>query len=322
MRTVFLLVNTLALVACGQAPDPANDKSPGVAPLESRPEPVVVYVDQPGEATLRPIFEQFTNETGIPVTIREADRQKNLDDVMSNRGAPPADVLITDNVGDIFKAGDDGALRQLGPESGIDTIHHDFFRDPDKQWFVIAVNTFSIVGADDAVIPGSAEELGDPSLEGQLCLPSSESPDTQALIAGLISEHGERPAERIVRKWIRNLALPPMGSGAQLLDAITDGRCKLAIVTRRDLGLFGTGALPQDPVPTIYSNVFGIGLARHARYPDTAVALLEWLSAGNRGFGDAAFVSSVPEVNPRFPASEVGWRVGEARLLAERAQWR
>ncbi len=317
MRKYPLFLCALALGACGQPPESVDS-----APPTERPEPVVVYVDQPGEAMLRPVFERFTKESGIPVTIREADREKNLDDVMSNRGAPPADVLITDNVGDIFAAGDDGALRQLGPESGIDTIHHDFFRDPDKQWFVVGVNPFVIVGGEGVALPESPEELGDPAYAKKFCLQSSASPDAQALIAGLIAEHGERPAERIVRKWIQNLALPPMGSGQALLDGISDGRCSLAIVTWRDATLFGMDELPQKPALTVYSNALGIGLARHARYPDSAVVLLDWV-ASNGGVAEAARVLSVESTaNPRFSTARIGWLIGEASLLAERAHWR
>ncbi len=320
MRSAINVVAAALAMACAGC---GTDSPPEEA--TPRPEPVVVYVDQPGEAALRPVFAAFTEASGIPVTIREADRAKNLDDVMSNRGAPPADVLVTDNVGDIWAAGDDGALRMLDDGVGLGAMPVTF-RDPDGQWFVPATTVFVIVlgaSADD-LDPRSLKSLTEPAYEGRVCVVSSESPDTQALIAGLIVEHGERPAEIIARQWQQNLARAPLPTGKRVIDAVVEGSCDVGIVTTRDLRA-ADNAPPRSVRPAIvYRNGFGVGLARHARYPESGRELVAWLARpeNRQRFAEAALADAVGDDEAAYALAAVGWRFEEARLLAERARWR
>ena len=75
--------------------------------------PVVVYANAEDESLLLTWFAEFTDETGIPVTVKYGDSSANTDAVIANTGLPPADVLLTNSVADIWRAADEGALRPL-----------------------------------------------------------------------------------------------------------------------------------------------------------------------------------------------------------------
>ena len=60
---------------------------------------------------------------------------------------------------------------------------------------------------------------------------SLQSAGNRALLAMLIGDLGERPAERVVRGWLRNLALPPFKESARLQAALESGECGVAIVS-------------------------------------------------------------------------------------------
>ena len=319
-----LLGLLLLLTGCG------DRSGPEAAGTEMRAEPVVVYADAPGAATLRPVFEALAADTAIRVTVREAPAARNLDDVMSNTAAPPADLLLTEGIADIWRAGDDGALRPLKNSAGIDSVP-DAFRDPDGQWFVLAADPVVIVyrSAADAARALAYTDLAGDEFQGRLCLSSSTLPGNRALIAYLIAELEPRPAERIVRLWIRNLALPPYDSAAGLLEAVQAGTCRYAIVRRSDV-LAATPPpayrLPPNETATVIS-AYGVGIARHARYAELAQRVLDWLasSRGQEQFALATRTMSVTAPPPEWSSrsqSELGWLDESARLLAERARWR
>lgn len=321
-RSMGLGLLALSLIAgCGRESDPpAAESSPRV-----RPEPVVVYADRPGEAVLRPVFAQFTNATGIPVTIREADGEKNLRDVLSNKGAPPADVLFADNVADIWIAGDEGALRQLGAASGIGSFP-DPFRDPDGQWLALGIDPLVIAYGQGVEVEQGADYaiLGEERFKGKLCLTVSSRPGSRALIAYYIDERGERPAEILARRWMANLARPPMHSPVEILAALADGSCGVSIVPASSLA--NVAGLKTVALGNPVNVAFGAGVARHARYPETAAEVLAWM-AGKKGqaiFADATGTRSAYAAadTAAQPFSKTGWLDEEARLLAERASWR
>jgi len=333
LRRCSVLTVLFSMAGCSppQPAEPgAEDAKAPVQATDRRYEPVVVYADAPGEDALREVFAEFTEETGIPVTVRSADRAQNLRDIMNKTGAPPADVLLTDNVTDIWPAADDGALRGLGADSGIDELP-EAYRDPDDQWFMLGTSRFVIVRAAgaDASPPASLADLTDPRYLRQLCLSTSSGVHNLELIAQLIEAEGVRSAEIMVRQWLANLALPPFESTDKLLDAVAAGSCPLAIVIERELEVRQRQATQRefDSVrpQEVYGTAFAVGIARYARYAESATVLLAWLlgSDGQAAFAQAAAVTPLgdgTDLPPNF--ASIGWRHEEARLLAERADWR
>ena len=95
----------------------------------------------------------------------------------------------------------------------------------------------------------------------------------RSLIAMLINDRGVKPAERLVRAWIRNLAAPPFSSEDELVGAIRNGTCAYGILSLfrpiDDLIYF----VPEQH----YMDIDGIGVARHARQAESAQRLVTWL---------------------------------------------
>ena len=286
----LLLLAALFLGAC--------DKSP--------PQQVVVYV--PTE------FEERANswlpESGLAVTIIAGDSSSITDRIIGKQESPRADVLITSGVYDIWRAADEGAMRPLDAEV-LDRVP-DELKDPDLAWAAIGHRS-SLIGfttsAPDFIVERYAD-LGAPELAGSLCLTSSSLPANRALIAMLIEDLGLKPAERVVRSWVRNLAQTPYATEAELVDALESGACASAIVSESS-----EAGSPKRfaPEPT-YRDIHGIGVARHAGNPEAGQQLVEWV------------LSEVPV--PELVNSNgknigiAGWRDEDARLLAERAGYR
>lgn len=294
---------------------------------ETRMEPVVVYAAYADEEFLHELFAHFTRDTGIPVTTRYGAVDQNDRDVAGNTVAPPADVLLAATISGLRRAADEGALRPLRSQAVEDSVP-EVLRDPDGYWVAIRVELAIM-----AARPGRAEgvsaylELADPDFAGKLCLSNSTNPINRSVIAQLIAEHGTRPAELIVRGWMRNLARPPYASEAQLLAAIAAGSCSLGLASKG--AARAAGMEISIPVPSV-AVIEAVGVARHARNPEAAKRLVEWLVGVDATRNDAeayghlaAITEAVDEEIPEIHHPSIAGAYGlDAGKLAERVAWR
>ncbi len=155
----------------------------------------------------------------------------------------------------------------------------------------------------------------------------------RTLIAGLIADHGLRPAELIVRGLVANLAMPPLESEEGLLEAVEAGTCGLAVVSNQALRRFGTPAVAATWPRAGYFDVVAVGINRHARSPGAARQLVDWLVSNRAQVAQFEKIGLWP-VDPgvaaqlRAPtpqgmrnAAVFGLYEVDALKLAERARW-
>jgi len=308
-RILILALLTVCCASCGQ---PSESES-----TEVRKEPVVVYAAFEDDAALVDAAERYTEKTGVLVIVRRGAATGIVDDMIKNKISPPADVLVTRSVVDAWRAADESALRPLFSEPAREHVPA-WARDPDDLWFGTQVRSAMIVHniadlhADDVPDVGA---LAEPKFSGTVCLSSSAISVNRTVIATMVSELGVRPAELVVRGWIRNLAAPPFGDETQLIKAIESGVCGIGIVSNTALDIANTNLEGFVPA-TWYADVEAVGIARHARNPDGATELVEWLLADS-GFTE---IAGDPSVN-RENVSVVAWHYEDAVKLAERARY-
>jgi len=278
-----------------------------LAACESGPPPVPVTVYVPAEFEAR--AKAWLPESGLAVTVVAGDSTANTDLVIAKQDTPRADVLIAAGAADLSKAAEGGALRPITSEA-LERVP-DAFRDPDRLWAAINTRYMTIVTAPGLEIMSvvDLQTLAAPGLHSQVCLSSSKRADNRALIAMLIAEMGNRPAERVVRGWVRNLATAPFASEDELVEALRSAECLYGIVSS-DADTSGAWRIE---LPAGYYNIRGVGVARHAQHPDAAQQLVDWM------------LRDQPVEAPHLPGSNVGqagWFDEEARLLADRAGYR
>jgi iron(III) transport system substrate-binding protein len=262
---------TLLLVSCDPtATTPASS---------STSNPVVVYASYDDESYLPNYFSAFTELTGIRVVVEH--KKSAVDEVIADHGSPSADVLLTQEAVGVWRAADEGALRPLALRDRENRLP-EWSRDPDGYWVAFSLRP-SLLVYDSRVanieVPASYEKLGDERFRGRLCLSSSSATTNRTVIAMLINEIGERPAEIVVRGWLQNLAMPVFGTDDELLQAIKSAQCTMGIVASDS---FSRLAREFDHVRAadlvqLYVNIEGVGIARHARNPAAALELIDWM---------------------------------------------
>lgn len=289
MRRWLLLV-VAALAACDSVP----------------PAPVVVYVPSELEEDLR---ERFA-ESDFAVTLVAGASADISTEVIAKQDSPRADVLITSNAIDIWRAADEGALRPIAGRSLANVPPE--LKDPDGSWAALGFRRVLIgvaPGANNASVT-DLKGLGAPEFAGRLCLTSFNLTANQALVGLLIDELGVKTAERLVRNWVRNLATAPFADESTLHAELEQGSCEIGIISSVPDGSSVNVIVPQPG----YLLIDGIGISRHAENADAAQALVTWLLSGYQ-----------PDELGGLSASNAGiagWRDEDARLLAERAGYR
>jgi len=295
MRYLLTLLLLISIAAC------ESSKAPSGPPL-------VVYASEDDPLKLPELFAAFTAETGIPVTVIWGDSGSNTDAVIGKRGEP-ADVLMTPNIADIWRAADQGALRPL---RGVAFASVDgFLKDPDALWVLLERRAAVIAVSAKSTIPyaGGYEALVGKEYQGKLCMSSISNSVNQAVVAMLIEDFGLKPAERIVRGWMLNLQVQPFVREEQLVAALAAGDCEVGIVSSSA----ATPGMRNIQATPLYADGSAMGVGRHATNPEKAQQLVDWLIV-NKPLG------ALGEWNGRN-IGIVGWRHEDVMLLAERASY-
>jgi iron(III) transport system substrate-binding protein len=315
---VVLLSGIALLVAC------TRDSSPEPTPQLL---PIVVYAAYQDKTYLPGLFEEFTRDTGNLVIVRNGTVPGIIDDVLQARVSPPADLLLTPSVAGVWRAAEEGQLRPSYSPVLAASVPA-WLRDPDNFWVALSYRNAVIVydpqqfSAADLT---TYESLAAAQFRRKLCLSSSGLAINRSVIAMLLQKLGARDTELAVRGWVANLALPPFDSEENLLSALESGDCAIAIVSS-SIVTPGSGSKfgVATPLDT-YAAAEAIGITRHARNPEGAAKLVDWLLQRETQVRHASAMSALPSngaTGAHRPLVLAASGDEDAQLLAERARYR
>jgi len=320
---------------------------PLLGPAAAVADEVVVYSAR-NEHLIKPLFDRYTQETGVAISYITDQEGPLLQRLRAEGKRTPADMLITVDAGNLWHAAESGVLAEIDSPV-LDANVPVNLRDPQGRWFGLSERARTIVYSTARVKPealSSYEDLADPKWKGRLCLRTSKKVYNQSLVATLIARHGEDKAEQIVRGWVDNLATAPFSNDTKAMEAIVAGQCDVTIVNtyyfgrlqkdKPDIGL--AIFWPNQHSSGVHINVSGAGVTRHAKHPEAAQRLLEWLSS-EAAQADFAGLNMEYPVNPRVQpdatvatwgdfradelnVNEAGRLQGDAIRLMDRAGYR
>ena len=282
----------VGVAACGGTSDTAgSEKDSGL---------VTVYTGR--HYGIEPVFEKFTEETGIRVRFTTGGDPELRARLEAEGKNTPADLLMTADAANISLAANAGLLSPVDSNVLTDAIPEEL-RAQDNSWFALSRRLRVIMSSSKRVTqaPQTYAELGDAQWKGKLCLRPSTHPYTQSLVAGLINNLGANEARKIVDSWVANNPLY-INSDTDILKAIEAGDCDVALANSYYLGRLLTEnssfpvslTWPDQAGAGAHLNISAAAVTANAPNRVNAVALLEWLtSKGQKIFSDA---------NNEFPA--------------------
>lgn len=280
--SALLSVVFIGLSGCSEQQD-AADKNTALNSKE-----VVVYSAR-AEHLIKPLFDEFTQQTGISVKFQTGNANALVERLKAEGANSPADMLMTVDAGNLWYAADQGLFQPINSKV-IETNIPAHLRDPEMLWTGLSVRARTIVYHTDRVNPAelsSYEALADNKWKGRLCLRNSGSVYNKSLIAAFIAHHGEAKTETFVKGWVANLTAKPQAKDSQVMDAVLAGQCDVGIVNTYYFGTMQekTPDMPlklfwanQDSTGT-HINVSGAGILKNAKNKTAALALIEWLSS-------------------------------------------
>jgi len=300
------------------------------------------------------IYDAFTEHTGIEVRVLEGNSDQLVERIRREGVASPADVLISVDAGRLWRAEDAGVFQPIQSDVLSQRIPG-HLRHPDGLWFGFSQRMrliyYSKARFDRARIE-RYEDLADPSLEGAICIRSSNNIYNQSLLASIIEAHGSEGALDWAEGLVANLARPPQGGDTDQLRGVAAGECDVAVANHyyylrllesddpEDRGVAGqVGVIfPNQDGRGTHVNVGGAGVVAGAPNRDNAVRFLEFLAsdAAQKLFAGGNYEYPVVDGVERHESlaewgdirfdpvsvSALGRSNPEAVRIADRAGWR
>ncbi|SFP48940.1 iron(III) transport system substrate-binding protein [Nitrosomonas cryotolerans] len=268
-------------------------------------EQVVVYSARI-EQLIKPMFDAFTEDTGIEVKFTTDKEGALLARLKAEGKNTPADMLITADAGNLWEAARTGLLKPVNSKI-LEANIPAHLRDPRNQWFGLSVRARTIVYNTQKVKPADLstyENLANPEWKNRLCLRTSKKVYNQSLVAMMIAEHGEAETEKIVRGWVRNLATDPLSDDTRAMEFVAAGRCDVTLVNtyyygrlmKKEPDLPLAIFWPNQMNSGVHVNISGAGITQHSRNERAAIKLLEFLSSNKAQ-------NLFADINMEYPAN-------------------
>ena len=157
------------------------------------------------------LYDAFTKSTGIKINKKEGKPEELLQLIVAQGDSSPADVLITVDAGNIWRAEKAGVLRPVVSPVLTARIPAQY-RDPSNLWFGVAtrVRLIAVAKAQEKELRISTyNDLADPRLKGKVCARQSSNIYNLSFLAAMIGHDGSAKAEAWAKGVVANFARPP-----------------------------------------------------------------------------------------------------------------
>ena len=255
--------------------------------LTAEAEEIVVYSSR-REQFVRPILQQFEEETGIDVQLltgQEAQFNLRLKEEAQN---PRADIFLANDAGVMEDLRREGILTEA-PEAVKEEIPSDK-RAPDGSWFGLSARTRILMYNEELLeeeeLPESIVDLTDSRFAGEFALTRPGNGSMISHMAGLRLYHGDEWTENFIQDLLANE--PEIMSGhTDIRRAVGRGEVKLGLVNNYYYRLQleeeehnNVSALYPDQGEDemgIFVNVAGAALIEGGPNPDAREELINYL---------------------------------------------
>ena len=261
------------------------------------------------------LFDAFTLETGIQVNVVKLDADPLLTRLETEGTSTDADLIFLADAGRLGRAKAKGLLKPFPDQDSLDVVPS-YLKDDDQQWIGLTKRARILVYDPTRVQANQLstyEALGDPNSTLQVAVRSSSHVYNQSLVASMIEQIGVTATSTWVEGLVNHFAIRdpltgsthPVGNDRDQAKAVYHQRADVAIMNSYYFGrmLYSEDDsevrvaeslavyFPNQETFGTHINISGVGLTKHGKRQDNAVALLDFLlsSSSQKIFADGNF---------------------------------
>lgn len=306
------------------------------------------------ENLIKPILDLYSERTGVTINLVTGGADELTQRLELEGANSPADLLLTVDVGRLYRAKAAGLLQSVSSDV-LSSVIPAQYRDSEGEWFGVSLRSRVVIYDKEAVNPAdlsSYADLADPKWAGKICVRSSSNIYNQSLVASMISHNGVEATEAWASGFVANFGRPPQGGDRDQISAVAIGQCQLAISNtyylagmlqsqdqkEREMAESVAVFFPDQQGRGAHVNVSGAAVTKAAKNRDAAVKLIEflvseeaqaWYAETNNEYPVRADVapSALLQSWGSFKADdialdELGIHNAEAVRLMDRAGWK
>ncbi len=284
-----------------------------------------IYTDRHYD-TDQDLYDQFTDETGIVINVVKAGSDELLERLTIEGEDTEADLLVTSDVGRLYRAGDKDLIKAFESELLTNNVPENL-RDTENKWLALTIRARVITYAIDRVDPSDLstyEALTEEQWAGKVLVRSSSNIYNQSLLASFIALNGRDVAKAWAEGLVVNMARVPEGNDRDQMKAVVAGEGDVAIVNTYYLGKLLNSSdtyevevgkqigvfFPNQETTGTHINISGAALTKYGKNTEAATALLEFLT-GEAAQADYANANYEYPVNPKVAPSALLQSFGE-----------
>jgi iron(III) transport system substrate-binding protein len=285
-----------------------------VASCQTNDAVVNLYTDRHYDVD-QTLFDQFEVQSGIRVNVVKLDADPLLTRLETEGDATQADLIFLADAGRLGRAKNRELLKPfpLTLGSGLIPLH---LQDADRHWVGLTKRARILVYHPDRVSSqdlSTYEDLAQPKWAGKIAVRSAGHVYNQTWVASMISQLGEPATATWLSGLVSNFAVRdpltgskhPIGNDRDQAKAVYSGVADVAIMNSYYLGRMLNSEDPNEvtvaqavrvffPNQSTFGthvNVSGVGLTKHGKRSQNALALVEYLLTieAQRVFADANF---------------------------------
>ncbi|MDE0113680.1 MAG: Fe(3+) ABC transporter substrate-binding protein [Albidovulum sp.] len=243
-------------------------------------------------ALVSPLFEAFTEETGIAVNVNFLNTGM-VERLKAEGKRSPADIVLTVDISRLSEIVNNDLAQPVSSDVLMSTIPAKY-RGPNSNWFALTLRARIVYASIDRVADGEVttyEDLALPKWKGRICTRSGTHAYNLALLSAVIAHHGAESAKAWLTGVKSNLARKPQGNDRAQVKAIWAGECDISVGNT-----YYMGAMLMDPEQRAWAdsvrivfpefedggthvNVSGIAMTKHAPNHGNALKLMEFLAS-------------------------------------------
>jgi len=314
---LIVIAAMLMLAACGSGSK--EEKSTDTGAKSNEKSEVNLYTSRHYDVDDE-LYKSFEEETGIKVNIIKDEADVLIERIKREGSATKADLLLTADVGRLYRAKEEGLLQPVSSDKLANQIPAKF-RDTDDMWVGLTKRARILVYNKDKVKPeelSTYEALTEDKWKGRVLVRSSESVYNQSLLASFIEINGEMKAKEWAQGIVDNMARNPEGGDRDQAKGIAAGSGDVAIMNSyyfgqmlnsvdkeevkiaESLGVF----FPNQETTGAHVNISGAGVVKDSKNAENALKLLEYLTGDEAQVKFASANYEFP-VNPEVEPSEL-----------------